>query len=70
VAALGAGLSLRATKLTAARLTQALRQIVGNAALAARCRAVAGHFAADPPLSSLCARIEALAASAQGDTVK
>src|SRR5438067_2634276 len=70
VTALGAGHGLRAAKLDAARLAQALRRIVGNAALAARCRAVAEGFAADPPLSGLCARLEALAASSPSDTLR
>ena len=57
---LGAGASLRITKLNAERLTQALRGIVGNAAMAGRCKAIAERFISDHPLPGLCARLEAL----------
>lgn len=60
---LGAGASLRATRLNAERLTQALRRIVGNTAMAGRCHEIAGHFTSEQPLPGLCARLEALAAS-------
>ncbi|MGZ5182347.1 MAG: glycosyltransferase, partial [Ramlibacter sp.] len=60
---LGAGVSLHASRLNAARLTQAVRGIVGNAAMASRCREIAKRFDAAPPLTGLCARLEALAAS-------
>ena len=70
VAALGAGTSLRASRPDAARLTRALRHVAGNAAMAERCRAIAGHFVAEQPLPGLCARLEALAASAAGEALR
>ncbi|HEX8786854.1 MAG TPA: nucleotide disphospho-sugar-binding domain-containing protein, partial [Telluria sp.] len=60
---LGAGASLRATRLNAERLTQALRRIAGNTAMAGRCHEIARHFTTEQPLPGLCARLEALAAS-------
>lgn len=63
VAGLGAGAGLHAARLNTARLAQALRGIVGNASMAARCREIAQRFALEQPLPGLCARLEALAAS-------
>lgn len=60
VGLLGAGASLRATRLNAERLTQTLRGIIGNAAMTGRCKAIAERFASEHPLPGLCARLEAL----------
>jgi rhamnosyltransferase subunit B len=61
VAALGVGAGLHAARLSEERLVRALRGIVGNAAMAARCKAIAARFAGEQPLPGLCARLEALA---------
>lgn len=61
VALLGAGARLRATRLDTARLVQALRRVVGDAAIAGRCKTLAHHFMMAQPLPGLCARLEALA---------
>jgi rhamnosyltransferase subunit B len=61
VTALGVGAGLPASRLDDRRLTQALRQLLGDEELAQRCREASRRFAAGPALDGLCARLEALA---------
>jgi rhamnosyltransferase subunit B len=61
VRALGAGASLAAWRLNGARLVQALRQLLGDESLPARCRVISQRFAPEPALHGLCARLEAMA---------
>ena len=61
VMALGAGASLHATRVTPARMAQALRQVVGNEAMARNCAGVANRFVGPDPIGPLCDRLEALA---------
>jgi rhamnosyltransferase subunit B len=60
VVLLGAGASLRATKLDTERLVHTLGGVAGNAAMAGRCKAIAARFTAEHPLPGLCARLEGL----------
>jgi rhamnosyltransferase subunit B len=61
VRALGVGTSLRAARLSSARLARRLKDIVDNQDLDAACRRVAG-LSAPADLAPLCARLAALAA--------
>jgi rhamnosyltransferase subunit B len=61
VAALGVGASLRAERLNAGRLAQALGRLVGNDAIKQRCRETSARFDIGNPMRALCARLEALA---------
>jgi rhamnosyltransferase subunit B len=60
VRALGVGTSLRAARLSSARLARRLKEIVDNQDLDAACRRVAG-LSAPADLAPLCARLAALA---------
>lgn len=61
VVALGAGASLHAARVNAARMAGALRQVTGNDAMTRRCREVSTRFAAPSGLDALCDRLETLA---------
>lgn len=61
VQALGVGRALPASRATAASLRGPLARLLADGPLAARCRAVAAHFAAADPLPGLCDAIERLA---------
>ena len=63
VEALGAGASLRARTLDAARLARTLHRLLGDDTLAGRCRDISRPFAPEQALRGLCARLEALATS-------
>jgi rhamnosyltransferase subunit B len=64
VRALGAGTSLPASRLNTARLARTLRQLLGDEALARRCRELSRRLQApEQALQDLCARLEALAAA-------
>ncbi|OON61211.1 hypothetical protein B0920_20070 [Massilia sp. KIM] len=60
VEALGVGMSLHARRLNAARLTQALRELLGREAPARRASEVAARLAAPPDATALCLRLEFL----------
>jgi rhamnosyltransferase subunit B len=62
VEALGVGASLHARRLNAARLAQALRELLGRDEPARRAREVALGLAAPPDAAALCARLESLLA--------
>jgi len=55
------GASLRANRVNAARLAQALGRLVGNRDIDARCRETRARFDGAGPMQALCARLEALA---------
>ena len=55
VTALGAGFTLPATRLSAARLAYSLRRVLSSRALAVNCRALASRFAPHPDIDPLCA---------------
>ena len=61
VVALGAGLSLHASRVTPARMTEALRQVVGNDRIRAQRAGVAGRFTRSATVGELCGRLETLA---------
>ena len=61
VVALGAGASLHASRVTTARMTQALRQVVGNVKVRMQCAEVAGYFTRADTIDDLCSRLEILA---------
>lgn len=61
VVAMGAGASLHAARVTPARMARALRQVVGNAQVTARCAEVAARFAGQDCIGDVCARLETLA---------
>ena len=60
VAAMGAGASLHAARVTPARMARALGLVVGNAQVAASCADVAARFAGRRDIDGLCDRLEAL----------
>ena len=62
VVALGVGASLRASRVTAARLARALQQLLGRPELDRRCAEVSAYFAEPSGIGELCGRLEALAA--------
>ncbi len=61
VVAMGAGASLHAARVTPARMARALRQVVENAEVAARCAEVAQRFSEGGVIERLCDRLETLA---------
>jgi rhamnosyltransferase subunit B len=63
VEALGAGASLPARTLDAARMARTLHRVLGDETLARRCREIGRQFAPGQALQGLCARLEALALS-------
>jgi len=60
VVRLGVGASLHATKVSPARMAQALRRVVGNAAMARNAAAGAGRFVDVDSVGPLCDRLEFL----------
>jgi rhamnosyltransferase subunit B len=63
VAALGAGLSLPATRLTTRRLVAGLERLLDDDGLRGRCRAVAGKFGGDAGVEHVVTALEELAHS-------
>jgi len=61
VEALGAGHSLRATRLNTGRLLRCLGRLLDDDGMRARCRSVAANFERDPGLDAVVRAIEALA---------
>lgn len=61
VEALGAGHSLRASRLNTGRLLRCLGRLLDDEGMRARCRAVAANFEGDPGMGAVAAAIEALA---------
>jgi rhamnosyltransferase subunit B len=60
IEALGAGAGLPASRLDTARLARTLHRLLGDAALARRCRDIGLRFVSGQALQDLCARLEAL----------
>lgn len=61
VVALGAGASLHASRVTPARMVQALRQVVAHTTVREQCAGVAARFARSAGIEPLCDRLETLA---------
>ncbi|TXF96392.1 glycosyltransferase [Massilia arenae] len=61
VVAMGAGASLHAARVTPARMTKALQEVVGSTQIAAQSAGLAARFAGQGGIDGVCARLETLA---------